>query len=325
MRLKIHTIIILGRFYSFLRSETMKIKKNLTIFTPIFNRAYIIRNLYESLCRQTNKNFIWLVVNDGSTDNVDSLIKSFINERKLEIQYIKQKNSGKHVAHNTAVKNCKTEMFVCVDSDDYLTDDAVQTIYDEWENIQSNEKIAGILGLRGSSPDKPLGTWIPNGLKTASIFDLYEKFKFKGDTILVFKTSVLKNYYFPVFGNEKFVTEAVIYDQISQKYEMKLVNKILYICKYLDDGLTKNINTIHRQNPNGYIYFLNQRIKFARSFGEKYKAVSNYVAGCIRIKRMDYFFLCNYSLLKYFAIPRGLWIYIKPLIKNRLLKIQKRI
>ncbi|HFK1710008.1 glycosyltransferase family 2 protein [Bacillus mycoides] len=294
--------------------------ENLTIFTPTYNRGYIIRQCYESLCRQSNKNFVWLIVDDGSTDNTEQIINSFINEDKIKIIYFRQKNSGKHVAHNTGVLMCETEIFVCVDSDDYLSDDAVQLIYDTWDKVGNDKSLAGIVALRGKSHNELLGTPMPDNIEKSSIFDLYDKYKFKGDTILVFKTDILKKYLFPVFEGEKFVTEAVIYDQISQEYDMALLNRVLYFCEYLDDGYSKNILSIHKKNPKGYMFFLERRIENAKDLKSKYKAVAYYISGCLEVKNISYYMNCSYRFLKIISIPQGVLIYIKPHIKRKLVK-----
>ena len=121
--------------------------KTLTVFTPSYNRAYTLHKCYESLLRQTSKDFTWLIVDDGSSDNTKELVDSWINENKIEINYIYQENQGMHGAHNTAYKNIKTELNVCIDSDDYMPNDAVEKIKETWEKIKDNEKISGIAGL----------------------------------------------------------------------------------------------------------------------------------------------------------------------------------
>ncbi|MFJ7817588.1 glycosyl transferase family 2 [Bacillus toyonensis] len=294
--------------------------ENLTIFTPTYNRGYLIQRCYESLCRQSNKNFVWLIVDDGSTDNTEQIINSFIKEKKIKIIYSKQKNSGKQVAHNTGVLMCTTEIFICLDSDDYLSDNAVQLIYDAWDKIESDRELAGLIALKGKNSSEVVGTEMPDNVERSSIFKLYDKHKFKGDAMLVFKTDILKKHLFPVFEGEKFITEAVVYDQISQKYEMKLLNKVLYFCEYLDDGYSKNIQSVHRENSKGYMYFLEQRIENAKDLKSKYKAVSYYIAGCLEIKSISAYMNCNFGFLKFIALPRGLIIYMKPIIKNKLVK-----
>ncbi|PFB95602.1 glycosyl transferase family 2 [Bacillus cereus] len=292
----------------------------LTIFTPTYNRGYLIQQCYESLCRQSNKNFVWLIVDDGSTDNTEQIIDSFIKEEKIKIIYFKQLNSGKQVAHNTGVLMCKTGIFVCLDSDDYLSDDAVQLIYDMWDKVENDRGLAGIVALKGKNFNEVVGTQMPDNIEKSSIFDLYDKHKFKGDAMLVFKTEILKKYLFPVFEGEKFITEAVVYDQISQKYEMKLLNRVLYFCEYLDDGYSKNIQLVHQKNPKGYMFFLAERIKNAKDLKSKYKAVAYYIAGCLEINSISSYMNCSYGFLKIISIPKGVLIYIKPRIKRRLVK-----
>lgn len=293
----------------------------ITIFTPTYNRRNILKNCYKSLCNQTNKNFIWLIVDDGSKDNTEELVENWIREKKVEIKYIKQKNSGKHVAHNTAVNFCWTDIFVCVDSDDYLTEDAVEVIYENWDRVESDSQLSGIIALKSYSNGKLVGTRMPENINICPLSDLYSKHKFKGDTMLIFKTAVLKNYLFPVFLDEKFVTEAVIYDQIDQNHKMLLLDKVLYICEYLNDGYSKNLKYVHRANPNGYNYFLNQRIKFAKSIKEKYIATSYYLAGNWIIKKRPSLKNFEYKLLYIMAIPKAIIIFIKPLIKNKLIEL----
>lgn len=295
-------------------------KNKVTVFTPAYNRGYVIQACYDSLCAQTNQNFCWLIVDDGSIDNTEELITSFINENKIQITYLKQKNRGKHIAHNTGVLNCKTEIFVCVDSDDYLASNAIQKIYDSWNEISNSENLAGIVALRGEDAKTPLGTWMPTGIAVTSIASLYEKHKFKGDTMLVFKTSILKKYLFPEFHNEKFVTEAVIYDLISQHYNMKLINEILYLCRYLDDGYTRNISSVHKANPKGYMHYLKQKIELANGFRNKFRAVSYYIAGCLLLRDIKYYKICQHNFMKVMALPNATWIFLKPNIKNYLIK-----
>ena len=122
--------------------------KTLTIFTPTFNRASLLPRLYDSLKAQTNQNFVWMVINDGSSDNTDEVVKSFLEENFLEIEYIKQKNQGMHGAHNTAYKNCKTELNTCIDDDDLAPKNAVELILEKWNSLGENQqKYSGIVAL----------------------------------------------------------------------------------------------------------------------------------------------------------------------------------
>ena len=149
--------------------------KTLTVFTPSYNRAYTLHKCYESLLRQTSKDFTWLIIDDGSSDNTKELVDSWINENKIEINYIYQENQGMHGAHNTAYKNIKTELNVCIDSDDYMPDDAVKKIISFW-NKNKRSDLAGIMALDAYTDGKVIGDKFPNELKESTYFDIYNKY-----------------------------------------------------------------------------------------------------------------------------------------------------
>lgn len=229
----------------------------LTIFTPTFNRGYILEKLYHSLCNQSEKNFVWLIVDDGSTDNTKQLVEAWRQNNVIKIEYIRQKNQGKHVAHNLACEICNTKLFVCVDSDDMLTSNAVKCILD-YDIREVKENIVGYCSRRGDFSGKPRCCNWNADLKYCSFFDLYEKYKFRGETMLIWKTDVLKKYKFPVFSDEKFCTESVLYYQISRKYPMRLIEEILYLFDYQEDGYTRQGDQLFLRNPKGYAVYLLQ-------------------------------------------------------------------
>ena len=241
-------------------------RKALTIFTPTYNRAYILPQLYSSLTRQTNTDFEWLVVNDGSVDDTEEIVKSWIDEGIVEIRYIKQDNGGKMKAHNTGVQNTDAELFFCVDSDDYIVDTAVDTILNRWNSLGASEKkdLAGMVGYRGSMPSKSSGNEFPIGVARDTLQGFYKK-GFSGETSLIFRVSVIKEYKFPIIGNEKFITEAYVYDQIDQKYQLYAIPEVLTIFEYRADGLTQNVLKTLFCNPCGYVAFNIQRGNFAKT------------------------------------------------------------
>ncbi len=229
-------------------------KKILTIFTPAFNRAYTLEKLYNSLLVQTSKDFEWLIVDDGSTDNTEELVSDWIEEGKIKIRYYYQKNSGKQVAMNLGAEKCITELFDCVDSDDYLLPDAVEAMLRFWEE-NSSEKIAGMISLRGKNENDPImGKSLPADVSHCHFMELYEKYHFSGDTNIVYRTEIIRRYPYKLFPGEKFIGESAQYLQIDQSYEMLLMNKITVICKYLNDGYSKNVYSLLKKNPQGYRY-----------------------------------------------------------------------
>ena len=134
--------------------------KTLTIFTPAYNRAYTLHKCYESLKRQTNKNFKWMIIDDGSTDNTVDLVAKWKEKSDFEIIYIYKQNGGMHTAHNTAYENIYTELNMCIDSDDYLTDDAIDKILSFWEE-NKDEKYGGIIALDIFQNGEIIGTKLP--------------------------------------------------------------------------------------------------------------------------------------------------------------------
>ena len=143
-------------------------KPVLTVFTPAYNRGYSLHLCYESLCRQSNKSFIWLIIDDGSTDNTRELVEQWLqNENGFEIRYVYKENGGMHTAHNKAYELIDTELNVCIDSDDYMADDAVEKILSFWEK-NGSDKYAGIIGLDATFDNQIIGTKFPEDLKTTT-------------------------------------------------------------------------------------------------------------------------------------------------------------
>jgi len=163
--------------------------KTLTVFTPAYNRANLLPRLYESLCRQTSDDFDWLIIDDGSSDNTKELADRWINENRISIRYIYQQNQGMHGAHNTAYMNIETVLNTCVDSDDYMTDHAVEFILKKWAVIDQ-QKYAGIIGLDALESGEILGTKLTTATTTLEDFYLQGG---KGDKKLVYRTEIVKN------------------------------------------------------------------------------------------------------------------------------------
>lgn len=254
---------------------------SLCVFTPTYNRSHTLPRLYESLLRQTSDDFEWVVVDDGSTDNTEELIAQYIDEKKINITYIRTQNGGKQRAHNVGVEKCTAPLFLCVDSDDFLVPVAVEHLLSAWKLQENGEGISGILFLKGFTSNKPLGPEFPDGLKRTTLRNLYSKYHFRGDTGLMYRTDVLKKYPFWVAPGEKFIGENYVYDQIDQKYELLLLNEILYIAEYLADGYTKNVRKVTKENPVSYLTLKRQSITFDSTLHEKYRDTILYLVGCM--------------------------------------------
>ncbi|BCZ26294.1 sugar transferase [Claveliimonas bilis] len=290
-------------------SKKKMCKKTLTIFTPTYNRGYILQKLYKSLKKQRNIDFQWLIVDDGSTDNTEQIVDTWIKENKIQICYYKQENGGKQRAFNRGVNNAKTELFMCIDSDEYLLEDAVEIILQQWKKIRKNKNLAGMVALRGKTEDQPIGTYFPERIKESSLGELYSSYHFKGDTELIYRTEILKEYPFWVAENEKFMGESYVYQQIDQKYKLFILRKIVAVGEYLQDGYTHNVRRLIKENPISYTELRRQSVIYAKNIKTRFYHTMLCIVGCIMSKQ-KVFSVAPYKTLAVLAyIPaRLVWL-----------------
>ncbi|MBD5549028.1 MAG: glycosyltransferase family 2 protein [Lachnospiraceae bacterium] len=236
-----------------------------TIFTPVYNRADTINQLFHSLLRQTNYNFEWLIIDDGSQDQIAEIVSKWIDQKEIpfSIRFYQQNNGGKHRAINRGVELAKGEAFFIVDSDDYLTIDAVETIYKWWKSVEEDDAFAGIAGLiRNKKGEIIGGEPLFNDFIDATNFERAQ-YNLLGDKAEVYKTSVLKKYPFPEIDGENFLTEAVVWDRIAYDgLKIRWLDQVIYICEYREDGLTHQGQSKFINNPIGWALYIRQQCEF---------------------------------------------------------------
>lgn len=227
----------------------------LTIFTPAYNRAHTLPRTYESLCRQTCKAFIWLIVDDGSTDGTAELVRHWqADDNGFEIRYIYKENGGMHTAHNTAYENINTELNTCIDSDDKLAPGAVEKILKKWEQVR-DRGYAGIIGLDADFNGKIIGKGFPSGMSETSVIGYYASGG-SGDKKLVYRTDVIQQYPpYPVFPGEKYVSLSYKYRLIDQTYQMAVLDDVLCNVEYQPDGSSNSMWRQYLKNPNGFAFW----------------------------------------------------------------------
>lgn len=251
--------------------------KKITVFTPTYNRETLLRKVYESLLKQDYKNFEWVVVDDGSTDNTQSLIEKFIQEDIIKIVYYKQKeNGGKHRAINKGVGLATGELFLIVDSDDYLTDNALRILMENWDTVKNKKEFCGISGLKGFSDNQVVGGVSKDYILDCSILDYRYKYEIKGDKAEAFVTDILRKNSFPEFEGENFISESIIWNKIGSIYKMRWINEIIYICEYLDNGLSSRITSLRINNINGTLAVYRSNINYNIPYKFKLKSAINY-------------------------------------------------
>lgn len=233
-----------------------------TVFTPTYNRAYILEKLYRSLRRQTCTDFEWLVVDDGSSDGTESLFEAWGKERKpFPIRYVKQENGGKCRAINHGLREARGKLFFTVDSDDYLTDDAVEKIIAWEEALPKDQKYCGFAGNLGTAPEVTPNKPLPGPYFDGTAFDRYGIVE--GERASVFYTEIHRGYLYPEYPGEKFMTEAVTWNRMANDgFRMRFFNDIICIYEYRADGLTRAGYDLFLKNPRGTALFFREKAVF---------------------------------------------------------------
>ncbi len=289
-----------------------------TIFTPTYNRANLLPILYKSICEQTNNNFEWIVVDDGSTDNTKEILENFINEKKIPINYQIQQNKGKHFAINKGVSLAKGELFFIVDSDDYLPQKAVEWINFYYQKNKNLTNIGGVAGRRAHFDTTIIG--FPKFFNPifCNALDIRYKHKIQGDLAEVFLTTVLKEFSFPEIENEKFCPEALLWNRIAQKYKLLYFSENIYFCEYIPEGLTSKIVKIRMTSPIASMICYSELSKYKIPFIQKIKAVVNFWRFSFNsnlkfIKKIN--FLPN--IIGILLLPLGFAMFMNDKIKNK--------
>ena len=248
----------------------MSFTYKITVFTPTYNRAYIIEDLYRSIQRQKFTDFEWLVIDDGSSDGTEELFRKWMQEENpFPIRYIKKENGGKCRAINRGLELAQGELFFTVDSDDYLTDDALEKIV-QWEaQLPKDEKFCGIVANRGTTPESTPNPMLEGAYLDGNAFDMYGPAL--GEKALIFYTDIHRKYLYPEFPGEKFMTEAVTWNRMAwDGYKIRYYNDIIWIWEYKPDGLTKAGYKVFLDNPQGTsLFFREKAVYFDYSLKQK--------------------------------------------------------
>lgn len=254
-------------------------KQIVTVFTPTYNRAYILPNAYESLKRQTDKRFEWIIVDDGSTDNTKKLVSSWTMENNnFPIKYYFQENCGKHIAINYGVKVAEGILFLILDSDDYLRDDAIEQIINYASEISQEKHYGGVVGNRAHFNSEIIGSTFNGKVKDMTFLEK-EKKGISGDKAEVFFINVLKQYPFPKIKNEKFCTEALVWNRIAKDgWILRFFNENIYFTEYLEDGLSAKYWKLMYENPIQASIFYVELSRISNNFSIKTNIVNRSLA-----------------------------------------------
>lgn len=284
----------------------------ITVLTPTFNRGGELQSLWNSLQKQTVKDFEWLVVDDGSTDGTKDLITQLQEKSDFPIRYIYKNNGGKHTALNVGIQTICSELTFIVDSDDCVTDDAVESILKIHKKYRSQNSICGYAFLRAFPDGKVNGKKFDVDEKIGSYIDVRVNGDDTGaDKAEVFKTHCLKEFPFPEYPNEKFLGEDLVWVRMARKYQMVHINKAIYIGNYLEDGLTNNRRKHNIASPIGCMHRAEEFMESDLKTRYRIKGGLQYIvygrfAG---VKVVDLIRKSRHKVLAALCIPGGLFLY----------------
>lgn len=299
--------------------------KSITVFTPTFNRAFCLGNLYKSLVNQTCDDFYWLIIDDGSQDNTKSLVNSWILEKRIVIEYVYKENGGMHTAHNSAYDYIKTELSVCIDSDDLMTNDGIEKILNFW-NYNKSDKCGGIYALDMDKSGKIIGEKFPDdllffqgwGCKTIYYGERNEKkVNITGDKKFIAVTKILNQYpKIPVFEGEKYYSLYFKQHFIERDYKILILNEPVCIVEYLTDGSSATMFAQYLKNPKGFQHYRILMMNLAPSFKLRYRQAIHYVNSCLILKQFNIWRAHPNFFLVILALPLGIGLYLFTIYKN---------
>ena len=254
----------------------------LSILTATYNRSNYLPKLYESIKENLKYKVTpeWIIVDDGSTDDTKNIVQGFIDENKVIIKYLYQKNSGKMSAINEAVKMATGDLIVDCDSDDCFTNNSFEIIEKNSEKLLQNEELYGLVFLKSEENGKISGKEFSQKEHITTMFDLYFKDDIGGEKIIVYNSKIRKQYSHQLEHNEKFITEARMYHKMDEKYKLFAINEVIEQGSYIEDGYTKNINKTFKECPYGYyMYFkeLFQKDMKGVMFSKRLYAIKHYI------------------------------------------------
>ena len=260
----------------------------ITVFTPSYNRRDCIHRCYKSLRRQTSYNFEWLIIDDGSTDNTEELVRQWQSEEShFSIRYYYKENGGLHTAYNKGIELAQTELFVCVDSDDWLPDDAIERIERIWARI-SEKGYSGIMGVDQYEDGSCVGGEFPADVHEMFLYEKLTKYKIPGDKKMIHRTELLKKVApMQTFPGEKFFNPSFMMYQLDQFGKLFVTNECFCIVDYQPDGMSSNFYKQLRNSPRSFAETRKLYLSFPNTTPAfKLRHSIHYVSNCIMAKRL---------------------------------------
>ena len=283
----------------------------LTVFTPTYNRIRLLKRGYEALCRQTLKDFCWLIIDDGSTDDTKDVVSLWIKEGKIPITYVYKENGGLHTGYNKAIEIMDTELCVCIDSDDYMPSEAVEKIVKKWKK-EGNPSVGGILGLDFDENGNPIGGYFSNEIKTLKMIEMKPKYHHEGDVKVVHRTELLKLVApMPSFDGERNFNPIYLFYKIDVRYPLLLLNDNICNVEYQQDGMSNNMIRQYVNSPRSFSELRKQIMERPDApLSLKFRNAIHYVSSQIMIRNHRWLVDSPNKIMTILAVPMGIILYM---------------
>ena len=217
-----------------------------TVYTPTYNRAHLLHRVYDSLIAQDERDFEWLIIDDGSTDTTATIVEDWVAKAPFPVRYVRQANQGKHIATNRAVELAAGEMFVIVDSDDWLADGALRILRETWCAIPDELKprVANIAGLFLDPSETPVTRLFPHDEFDCSSVDMEFGFGITGEIAMATRTEVRRQFPFPE-NVGRYCMPSLVWNRIAAQYLTRYLNRPIQYKEYQQQGIT--LSGVHRK------------------------------------------------------------------------------
>jgi glycosyltransferase involved in cell wall biosynthesis len=287
-------------------------KYTFSVFTPTYNRSDRLPIVYESLQKQTFRDFEWLIVDDGSQDTTRTKIALWQKEADFPIRYIYQENQGKHVATNTGVQNAQGELFLIADSDDAFIEQALEVFYQAWRSIEDKEHFSAVTALCMDSNGRIIGDRFPEDICDSDSIEMTYRFHVRGEKWGFHRTEVLKRFLFPHFEGEKFMAESVVWTQIARHFKTRFINVPLRIYGTTNDSLSHNTIALRTTSILGTFYYYDHVMALPIPLYDKLLASINYARFMFHASAVALGFKkSRHAFLIACVLPLGYLVYLR--------------
>ena len=287
------------------------IQPTISIITPVYNRANMLSQCFDSLQNQTLKDFEWIIIDDGSNDNLEDVVQEFLP--RFPICFIKKNNGGKHTALNASHEYIHGRYVCILDSDDYLVDTAVERMIKAWGLYESRDDIGIVTFLKGASAEEPscMAHKEDEG-KPVDIMRYHRVCIHSADACEVIRSELFKKYPFPVFEGENFLSEGALWNRVSFTHKCVYINQVIYIANYLEGGLTKSGRRLRVHNPRGGMYTANLNMNRKNYLSKRIKngllyTCYGFFAKCSPLDMARH---CDSKILMWCCMPVGYLLYM---------------